>query len=258
MAWDSSFKNILRKYLVGGTVITEMEVPQANLRLDFLIEHTGRLQYPFNWGRKHLLGEFKSERDRFNVHELHRSIAKAYLYSASERVDIREISLCFVVSRSIPKSLTDIYGITELQQGIYKVEHDLDLQIILLNEIDYDSGNSYLGIFARKSIRREIIKRALTEGERFIISIAYFLYKEEVIEVTEAENIDVDPISLSIKSAVESIGLDRVINEIGIERVINEIGIERVINEIGIEKLFEKLSDEQRKKVLKILTKKEE
>ncbi len=93
-----------------------------------------------------------------------------------------------------------------------------------------------MGIFARKSIRREIIRRARTDGGRFIV--AYFLYKEEVIEV--AENVDIDPISLSIKSAVESIGLAR------------------VINEIGIEKLFEKLSEEQREKILKILTKKEE
>ncbi len=118
-----------------------------------------------------------------------------------------------------------------------------------------------MGIFARKSIRREIIRRARTDGGRFII--AYFLYKEEV---AEAENVDVDPISLSIKSAVESIGLARVINEVGIERVIAEIGFESFIEQVGIdtfieeggfEKLFEKLSEEQREKVLKILTKKE-
>ena len=121
-----------------------------------------------------------------------------------------------------------------------------------------------MGIFVN-SIPREIIKRALTEGGRFIIFLAYFLYKEEVIEMVE--NIDVDPISLSIKSAVESIGLDRVINEVGIERVIAKIefesfielvGIDTFIQEGGFERLFEKLSEEQREKVLKILTRKVE
>ncbi len=274
MAWDSSFKNLLKRYLTGATVITEMEVPQANLRLDFLVRHDNVLQYPFNNTKEHLAGEFKSVRDRFNVHELHKSIAKAYLYSSNEKVDIEKITLVFVLSKSIPKRIEELYTISEIQKGIYRVVHNLDIQLILLNKIDYDESNSYLGIFARRAVRWRAIKRALIERERFIISVAYFLYKEEVIEVAHAENIDVDPISLSIRSAVESIGITRVVDEVGLDRVLEEVGLDRVIKEIGLDKvikeisldkvikeiglenLVDKLSEENRERLLKVLSEK--
>ncbi len=128
-----------------------------------------------------------------------------------------------------------------------------DFQVILveLDKIEYDQSNEFLGIFASSITRRKVIAKALRNKERFIISYSYFLYKDEVVEVAKAENIEIDPRSLSIRAAVESIGIDRIIEEVGLPRVIEEVGISKVVMEIGVEKLLDGLTPEQMQKLKK-------
>jgi len=90
-----------------------------------------------------------------------------------------------------------------------------------------------------------------SEDETFITSHPYFLYKDEVIEV--AQNIEVDPRSLSIRSAVESIGISRVIEEVGFKRVIEEVGLQRVMEEVRIEDLVKILTPEKKEELRKLL-----
>ncbi|RMG29223.1 MAG: hypothetical protein D6732_17830 [Methanobacteriota archaeon] len=100
-------------------------------------------------------------------------------------------------------------------------------------------------------MRRPLIADALRKKETFITSYSYFLYKDEVMEVAQAENIEIDPKSLSIRSAVESIGISRVIEEVGLQRVIEEVGFKRVIEEMGLQRVIEEFGI---KDLVKILT----
>ncbi|RMG23046.1 MAG: hypothetical protein D6732_25090 [Methanobacteriota archaeon] len=120
--------------------------------------------------------------------------------------------------------------------------------------IVYDKSNQFLRLFASKEVRRPLIADALRKKETFITSYSYFLYKDEVMEVAQAENIEIDPKSLSIRSAVESIGISRVIEEVGLQRVIEEVGLQRVIEEVGIEDLVKILTPEQKEQLRKLLS----
>ncbi len=73
----------------------------------------------------------------------------------------------------------------------------------------YDNRNLFLGIFASKPIRKQVITKALRERS-FVISYPYFLYKDEM---AEAENIETNPMAKSIWVATEPIGLERAIKE---------------------------------------------
>jgi hypothetical protein len=244
MAWDASFKNLLKHFLTSSTteVITETEVPTVNLRIDFIIKRQEPLIPPFHVSNSPLIiGEFKSERDRFNISELFKSIAKTYLFATSN--PINDISLFYLIgsTSTIPKEIQKRYDIENIRPGIYRLQHDVEIYLVLLNEMSFTKENNFLGLFAGGQNRYKTIKEALSLKQNFLVSIAYFLYKEEVQQVSKAENIEIDPISLSIKSAVESIGLSKVIEEVGFSRVIEEIGLAKVIEEVGLSKVIEEV-----------------
>jgi len=91
------------------------------------------------------------------------------------------------------------------------------------------------------------------EEETFITSFAYFLYRDEVIDVANTEQIDLDKQSMCIRSAVESLGIKRVIDEVGLSKVIDEVGLSKVIDEVGIQKVFSELTESQKKELRELL-----
>ncbi len=262
MAWDASFKNFLKRF-IDADIATEIDVPTANLRLDFQIKNTGKLPSPFSFAKQTILGEFKSERDSFAVNDIYKGLAKTYLHIATSDME-NAVTLLFVIGgKNIPPQVTDRFQLTQLKPGIALIQHHIHTIIVELDHMEYDDRNMFLGIFAAKPIRKQVIAKALREKESFITSYSYFLYKDEVVEVAEAENIEIDPRALSIRAAVESIGLARVIEEVGLARVIEEVGLARVIEEvgpakiveeIGIEALVSQLTTEQKKQIAKMLT----
>ncbi|RMG37484.1 MAG: hypothetical protein D6732_06680 [Methanobacteriota archaeon] len=245
MAWDASFKNFLKTYL-HANIVTELDVPSANLRLDFMIENNGSLPSPFCYANAIILGEFKSERDRFDMKEFYGGLAKAYLHLSTighEREP--ELSLMFILGGGIRIPTFLVSNTERMAPGIYLVQDKLHVLVVELDHLEYDNANQFLRLFASKPIRRPVIANALRNKETFITSYSYFLYKDEVMEVAEAENIDIDPRSLSIRAAVESIGFDRVLEEMGIERAIEVIGIDRIIEKVGIERVIDQIGIER-------------
>ncbi len=128
-----------------------------------------------------------------------------------------------------------------IANGIFLLFRDFQILLVELDSIDYDRSNQFLGLFASSPIRRKVIAKALLKKERFIISYSYFLFKDEVVEVAKAENIEIDPRSLSIRAAVESIGIDKIIEEVGLARVIEEVGIPQLIEKVSLSRLIEEV-----------------
>ncbi|RMG25365.1 MAG: hypothetical protein D6732_22470 [Methanobacteriota archaeon] len=237
MAWDASLKNFLKMYL-DADITTEFDVPTANLRLDFLMRNAENLPLPFSYAHPTILGEFKSERDKFRTEDFYRGLAKAYLHFSTMDHE-KNITLLFLLGGGVrpPPELLE----KKVAEGIWEISARIHVLLVELDLIVYDKSNQFLRLFASKEVRRPLIVEALREKETFITSYSYFLYKDEVMEVAQAENIEVDPRSLSIRSAVESIGVSRVIEEIGLDRVIEEIGLDRVIEEIGLDRVIEEI-----------------
>ena len=247
MAWDASFKNFLKKYL-DTEVITEIDVPTANLRLDFLMRNRGDLPSPFKYAKQTILGEFKSERDKFSLSHFYQGVAKGYLHLSSVGHWKRDsLSLMFILGGgiSIPQDL--VSECRQIEKGVYFLFRDFQIILVELDKLDYDQSNDFLGIFASSITRRSVIAKALRNKERFIISYSYFLFKDEVVEVAKAENIEIDPRSLSIRAAVESIGIDRIIEEVGVERLLDGLTPEQVqeLRE-SIERRLRKAKDGER------------
>ncbi len=237
MVWDASFKNFLKRF-IEADISTEIDVPTANLRLDFLIKKKGKLPFPFSYTKGTILGEFKSERDKFSIDDIYKGLAKAYLHIGSSKSEnVTDVTLMFIIGeKPLPSKLPVYFDLNPIEKGVTVLQHQVHTIVVELDKIEYDEENMFLGIFASKPIRKRIIAKALQERESFIISYSYFLYKDEVVEVAKAENIEVDPRALSIRSAVESIGIDRIIEEFGIEKTLSQ------------------LTPEQKDKILKILS----
>ncbi|MDH5647357.1 MAG: hypothetical protein OEZ01_15210, partial [Candidatus Heimdallarchaeota archaeon] len=137
----------------------------------------------------------------------------------------------------------------------------IQVLIIEIDNVELSRNFSGLKIFANEQIRKKTMTEAIRSDNIFIKSIAYFLYKEELIALSEAEGKSISPTSLSIKSAVETIGLSKVIEEVGLtkvmeevglNKVIEEVGLNKVIEEVGIEMLFKHLTEEQMDQLIKL------
>jgi hypothetical protein len=253
MAWDSTFKNTLKKYLGGKVVeiITETDVPTANLRIDFIIRKSQALNYPFNHAKDIIIGEFKSERDKVKLQTITDIFTKCYSYLSvqlDQNSGVHESNICaFLIiggRRSIPEVISKNYEFEAKGQGIYVLNYPISVVIVLLDQLRYDKTNLFLGMYSGKKIREKILKQALLENEGFIISTSYFLYKDELIEVAKASNFELDQFSINIRSAVETLGIKRVINEVGLKQVIDEIGLKQVIDEIGLKQVIDEVGIE--------------
>jgi hypothetical protein len=247
MAWDASFKNMLKKYLQSDEieVITETEVPSANLRIDFILKAQVTLPSPFDFEGNPgvIVGEFKSQRDILNVHDLDLILAKTCLYRYSNQLLEKDTGIILLVGgrKFLPKKIVENYEFREVEKGIYQINRGCEFKIVLLDRITNIEPTQFLMLFASDQKRRELYKIALSKNESFIISYAYFLYKDEVLQVAKAENMEIDEFSISIRSAVESLGLARVIKEVGLQAVIKEVGLQAVIKEVGLQAVIKEV-----------------
>ncbi|RMG23045.1 MAG: hypothetical protein D6732_25085, partial [Methanobacteriota archaeon] len=164
MAWDASLKNFLKMYL-DADIITEFDVPTANLRLDFLMRNTGNLPRPFSYARSTILGEFKSERDKFRTEDFYRGLAKAYLHLSTMDQE-KDITLLFLLGGGVrpPPEIRE----KKVAEGIWEISARIHVLLVELDMIVYDKSNQFLRLFASREVRRPLIAEALREKETFI------------------------------------------------------------------------------------------
>ena len=258
MVWDSSFKNMLKQLLgkAGISVITETEVATSNQRIDFVIPNNDQtINSPFRHAKKLIIGEFKSENDKLFNGDLLMLLSKAFSYIAPthgygnkkselEKINVSDVScILFLGGKKSVKSLSFLgLNINEIEKGVYECSGTLlHLLIIEIDNIQLSREYEALKIFATEKIREKTLKAAIRSDNIFINSVAYFLYKEELMSLAEAEGKPISSESLSIRSAVETIGLSRVLEEVGLSKVIEKVGLSKVIEEVGLSKVFEEV-----------------
>ncbi len=239
----------------GISVITETDIPTSNQRIDFVITNNDKAGSLFNYAKKLIIGEFKSENDKLHIGDLLMLISKAFNYIAltygyggkKSELDSIELSNASVIlflggKKKASKFSTLDLEMKELEKGVYEIINGL-IHVIIV-EIDYvELSDQFipLKIFANEQIRKKTMAEAIENDNIFIKSVAYFLYKEELLALAKAKGKSITPVSLSIRSAVQTIGLSKVIEEVGLSKVIEEVGLSKVIDEVGLSKVIEEV-----------------
>ncbi len=236
---------------MGLSIITETDTPTANQRIDFVIPNNSKLQKtPFQYAKKLVIGEFKSERDKFSKGDLLMLYSKALSYisgihgyggkSNKEKAPLlNEVSCVLILGtkRSVKVLNSLQIKFKKLEQGVYEANIPLHLVIIELSSVkDMGKLNSLL-LFGGKKQRKIVMEKAIRENDRFIIPMSYMLFNKEWLKLAKSIN----PESISIKEAVNILGINRVITELGLDRVIQEVGLDKVIQEIGLDKVIQEV-----------------
>ncbi len=242
----------------GIEVSTEMDVPSANMRVDFLISNfkddTLKQHSPFKYFTPEVVGEFKSENDFFEIGDLFATIAKLHFYlasrhgymgSTSKRMSIVPKDLCVVIivsgHRSLPARLVQTYHFEELEKGVYRMKTTTfhSVIIILSKEIVLSSHNYFLGMFVTSRFA-EFLEIAASVSDNFMLTVAHILFRDQVIKDEKAMEV-LDKKGFTIKESVEALGISRVIDEVGLKRVVEEVGLKRVVEEVGLKRVVEEV-----------------
>ncbi len=243
----------------GVEVTTEMDVPSANMRLDFLISNLQdeelKQHSPFKYFTPEVVGEFKSENDFFEIGDLFATIAKLHFYLASrygykgnlsKKTGMAPQDLCVAIivsgHKSLPTRIAQTYNFEELEKGIYRLKTTTfhSVLIILSKEMVLSPHNYFLGMFVTERFA-EFLEIAVSMSDNFMLTIAHILFRDQIVKDEKAMEV-LDKKGFTIKESVEALGISRVIEEVGLKRVIEEVGLKRVLDEVGMEKIFEEYS----------------
>ena len=262
MAWDLSFKRSLKRVFEqhGFTVQAGVELANARVYLDFVIRgiraNTAYTdQHPFKYGNDLVIGEFKSNRDKLSTADFYHLIGKYYFYwSLSHGYGKRKpqhpvwhhhASCALVLGGRlrIPTTVHQQFQFRELEPGIYQAQaKELPLfHVILIDKVVHYPLFRFAGLFGSEPILEQTLEYAIDTDNTFIKSIGYILYKDKVVSMAASKGKPIDPISLSIRDAVETIGISRVVEEVGLKRVVEEVGLKRVIEEVGLKRVIKEI-----------------
>ncbi len=262
MAWDLSFKNILRSKLAekGTNVDIGVELAVSNQQIDFLIKDNSKKQPPFHNARQFIVGEFKSSRDNITTGNFYDLIGKFFTYIATthgygrkakstEKLNHQE-GTCIIIwggTRQIPKFVMKTFHMKKIEHGIFESRNN-DLPHFLALHADQLAEHEdlyWIGLFGSEKTVEKTFERSLQKDDTFIKSIGYFLYGDKLLTIANKLDKPIDPTSLNIKLATETIGIKRVIEEVGLKRVIEEVELKRVIEEVGLKRVIEEVGLKQ-------------
>ncbi len=256
MAWDPVFKNTLQQILgrVGIQTYTETEIPRANQRIDFIVLNNNKDSItPFKYSKMIIIGEFKSEADKLQQGDLFMLISKAlalisttYGYgnveSKLQAIDMENTTCLLVLGGNKSADKFNMVKLSEIVPGLYELPNNfINIQIIELDRYELEDKFAAIKIFAGSKIRKEIMKKALINDDKFIISISYFLYGTELNELASEVGTELSPESISIRAAVNAIGINKVVDEVGLKKVIDKVGLKKVIDEVGLKRVIDEV-----------------
>ena len=157
IAWHPGFLSAIKleldEYKDNLQFISEYQLTTEPLRMDLLIIKKDK-DIPIKKNiaaifRKHNIVEYKSPGSYVSVRDFYKVCAYVYLYAYLESVDITEITLTFVESRSPRKLLLYLknlpnYHIEETQNGVYTVSGGVvPIQIVNSRKLS-DEDNFWL------------------------------------------------------------------------------------------------------------------
>ncbi|RMG25069.1 MAG: hypothetical protein D6732_22755 [Methanobacteriota archaeon] len=253
MAWDLSFKNILKLKLgeKGIKVDVGVELSVSNQQIDFMIQDLKTKPFPFQRAKLFLIGEFKSNRDKVSAGNFNDLAGKFFTYISTthgygkkSKVNLKlnhHHGSCVMIlggKLNIPKIIRQEFNLKEREPGIYEgdgknLPHFLVLKI---DDLTKNEDTYWLGLFGSQKSIEQTFERSIQNDDSFINSIGYFLYGEKLLTIANKLDRPIDPMSLNIKAAVETIGIKRVAEEIGIKQIINEIGWNAFFDVLQLEK----------------------
>ncbi len=281
MAIDASFKYYFKEATEDVLEIAEdIKVGKLPLEIDLIVRITDMSRissigfYPIFKvyqldGRNIIIVEYKSGSDRLEYRDLSKIHAYRYLYMYKTDYDIDDTFPLLIITQP-QNTVFEKVNKKQIDPGIYQLEYETRIYLIVINELEVLEKNLGLLYYSTGKKEKEFLRKIIQMNTKntkpqFVEKLLYlsFVNKyEEMIELAQAEKFELDRIKRNRKLAIEAlgksellqeIGTEEVLREIGTEEVLREIGTEEVLKEIGTEEIVKNLSEEDKKRLRKLL-----
>ncbi len=201
------------------------------------------------WMRNINLFEYKSPADN----TLNTSKLVTYVVTEAYAKDIwlseikKEISGTAIVAElsKAQKKKLEKDNAVEIYPGVYQIDlHLFKVYVINIDEIPHTPEWAELLLGGNEQAILDLIYMIFRNNMHDFLSITFVLFNDEVMKVSQELGVVVDKTSISIKKAIEYLGLKRVIDEVGLKQVIDEVGIGRILLEIGPDEFIKSLDND--------------
>ncbi|MHA1298196.1 MAG: hypothetical protein ACTSO9_02000 [Candidatus Helarchaeota archaeon] len=261
MAWDTLFKEIIRKELEDFDAVPNVTVGKFLLEIDMVIKKPRTFKPPrtlelfVKYMKDINIIEFKSAHDRPLNTDINKLLGYVGLYCYNNKLDsnsLKNLAAWYIVSYR-PRYF-DSLQMEKLDEGLFQFKGFLfPTYIVIIDQLQTKVENIPLLLFSSRSKLESVLKFIVqNKSLHKYISVSYLLYPEVMKKLTTQEDFyTFEEIQKNIKYAVEELGIKNVIESVGINRVIESVGIDKVIESIGIDKVIESVGIDKIKDALK-------
>jgi hypothetical protein len=270
MAFDYIFKRVMADMLKScdakaekvGTLPLEIDTV-ARCKYGQPIQTTIHLLAKYLSG--HNLFEYKSEVDKARKESLSKLLGYVGLYCDQHGIGLDEIRGCvtaWYITARRPVFLDELLAcgtaILTSDAGVYAVVtwFPCTCHMVVCDELDMTDDNIPLLVLGSIPTIRAAITRlarappAMRRAMGNIKSWIYYLYHDEVQDMTEMKDFTPADIRRNMAHAIEEFGIEETINELGIDKVMAAVGIDKVIAAIGIDKVIDSVGADKLKEAL--------
>ncbi|MBI3272509.1 MAG: hypothetical protein HYZ53_26195 [Planctomycetes bacterium] len=254
-AWDDLQEKWLERRLAPAARRFESKVTVAggNLELDAVAEKPrgdAFLDFLTRWS----VFENKAPKTAFGLADLYLLGARTLLFAErrelglSELADLTQVVLCSHATKEVRREV----GRQELHPGVLEGRFVARLVLVEANRVPVSEESlGFLLYWASGKRLREAIEATVDGERREYYSMLWFMRKDEFREVLAMKGKTLDETTLSVREAVEELGIERVVDAVGLERVVAAVGLERVVDAVGLEQIGDSVGVERIRALLR-------
>lgn len=273
--YDAIFKEVMIELFsrLQISIKTEQEVSRQPRTIDIVINctsgdtHKAARETPFDFLAQNNIIGFKSPGDRLTIWEYHKILARAHFYIAENKLSSQDTIICAVCSsepRRVLHRSMDTVDFTMIEPWHYVSSEKIPFHVIIIRKLEIESKNYSFLLFAPLKKFKEFLKHAIDNERLEYLEHAYMLHPQETKEVLMMTGKIPIP-EENVKFIVNDLTPERILRhmnfkdipEENIKFIINELTSERILRHINLEDIIQNLSDEEIKKLRKLLSEKD-
>ncbi len=270
--YDALFKEVMTEIFnrLHIPINTEQEVSRKPRTIDIVITCTeeeiekAKRETPFDFLSNNNIIAFKSIADQLTIWEYHKIRARAYFYIAENRLAASDTIICAVCSsepRKVLHQSQDTVEFTMITPWHYVSNEKIPFHVIIIRKLKTEFRNYPLLLFAPMRKFKEFVKHAVENNRLKYLEYAYILHPQETKEVLmmtgnipiPEENIKFIVNDLGIERILRNADIDEVVRYIDIEDRLRGVNVEDRLRGVDVEDIVHHFSDEEKKKLQKLL-----
>jgi len=279
--YDALFKEVMTEIFnrLHIPIKTEQEVSRKPRTIDIVITCTeeeiekAKRETPFDFLSNNNIIAFKSITDPLTTWEYHKIRARAHFYIAENRLAASDTVICAICSSEPRKLLHQSQDTVEFRMITpwhYVSNEKIPFHVIIIRKLKTEFKNYPLLLFAPMKKFKEFVKHAVDNNRLKYFEYAYILHPQQTKEVLMMTGKIPIP-EENIKFIVSDLGIERILRNADIDEVIRYIDVEdrlrgvdvedrlRGVNVedrlhgVDVEDIVHHLSDEEKKRLQKLL-----